>query len=98
MKQIAFFTLLLTSIVACTPASTADVDYDGETDVHVKGNKAIDVNIGDNILIVDGLVVNAITNEQWYPKNGNLALVKERTFSMKYNPDEKKWNKIPLKE
>jgi len=98
MRQFILFAIISIGFFSCTPSSTADVDRDGQTDVFVKGDKAKDVNTSDNILIVDGLVINAITNEQWRPNSGNLAIVHEPQFSMKYNPTTKKWSKAPLKK
>ncbi len=96
MKQLMVFGIIFFSFMACKPASKADVDFDGETDVYVKGNKAKDANGTDNILIIDGLVVNAVSNDQWKPVDGNLSIVKEPTFKMKYNPTRKSWDKILL--
>lgn len=97
MKQlingIAIFTVFAT-LVSCNKAKEADVDGDGIADIIVKGDQLKDATQGDNVFIIDGLVVNAVTNQQWELKNGELSLIEEPKFTMQFNSVKQEWEQI----
>lgn len=94
--QSIIFIVSAFALFSCQRAKEGDLDGDEIADILIKGNKIEDLNNGDNILIVDGIVVNGITNQQWKPSNGDFLLVDEPTFKMKFNSKENKWEKVSL--
>jgi len=96
MKTKYFIAVLAICLCGCKQAKQADVDLDGTADVFIKGNKLTDADKSDNIFIIDGKVVNAVTNEHWVAENGDLAAIQDPSFKMTYNADTKEWEKEAL--
>ena len=80
----------------CTRAKEGEFDEDDAPDILVKGNKLEDLDVADQVLIVDGIVVNAVNNRQWEYKGGQFQLIENKTFKMKYDFKTERWNKVEL--
>lgn len=97
MKQLFFLVVVVLVFNACQQPSEADFDNDNNPDILVRGTSLKDLNKSDQVLIVDSIVVNAVTNQQWvYSIEKGFILVEDKAFKMKYNPSTEEWTKVKL--
>lgn len=91
------FAFLICSVFSnCTRAKEGEFDEDDVPDILVKGKKLEDLDKLDQVLLIDGLVVNAVNNRQWEYKGGQFHLKNDKTFKMEYNHKTEEWEKIDL--